>query len=405
MSKEESLVNGYVPQHHLKRPAFEYCTIRGDESSSIMIAVRKDHVEEFECVEWRKTLDGHWKNKNRQGSPKCAFTRMMVCRIRINGYVGYPGHTHFVMNVHLNELTTAGFFGYRRLAYQFDVMSALITAHSVTVLMGDFGRACLVVKRELRQRGHEIDLAAWFPWKSLDGDPMMDSTAIFFVGMPGKHELLYDAGVLHARSESGFGSKAEDLRALKEPGKVGKWHGNWYRNCERRGPGFHIGHYLGAPKSKITLSMEEREKKRKGEKSVFEERYSASHEAMLSDMLQPSQSSQFAVAAHNLCRKSTNLLVTCEKRMAFILWSVDIDGHPTGSHYPLCVEMKNPSRCAACDDLCWERKHGLQRLNTSTGCDTPASQRSLDFSVSEWVWGTPASQGSLDISESQWILL
>ena len=33
MSKDELLANGYDPEHHLKRPAFEYLTIRGEQGS------------------------------------------------------------------------------------------------------------------------------------------------------------------------------------------------------------------------------------------------------------------------------------------------------------------------------------------------------------------------------------
>ena len=65
--------------------------------------------------------------------------------------------------------------------------------------------ACAAIIPELRKRGLVADLGAWFPWKSSEGWPMMDTTAIIFVNMPGYHKLCNDpAAILHAKDSTGL---------------------------------------------------------------------------------------------------------------------------------------------------------------------------------------------------------
>ena len=57
---------------------------------------------------------------------------------------------------------------------------------------------------ELRRRKVIIDLAAWFPWKTLQGVPCADSCAIFFVNKPGKYCLNYGLADMHDDDENGI---------------------------------------------------------------------------------------------------------------------------------------------------------------------------------------------------------
>ena len=59
-----------------------------------------------------------------------------------------------------------------------------IRTFKVQVLMGDFNMSLFRVIQEPRSRGAQIDLGAWYPWKSLDGVPMSDSQGILFVDLP-----------------------------------------------------------------------------------------------------------------------------------------------------------------------------------------------------------------------------
>ena len=56
-------------------------------------------------------------------------------------------------------------------------LSEKIVEFNVQVLMGDFNMSLFRVIPELRSREVVIDLGAWYPWKSLEGEPMSDSQA------------------------------------------------------------------------------------------------------------------------------------------------------------------------------------------------------------------------------------
>ena len=74
----------------------------------------------------------------------------------------------------------------------------------IDVLMGDFNMALFETIPELRRRGVIIDLAAWFPWRTLQGVPCADSCAIFFVDKSGKYCLNYGLADLHDNDETGI---------------------------------------------------------------------------------------------------------------------------------------------------------------------------------------------------------
>ena len=123
------------------------------------------------------------------------------------------------------------------------------------------------------------------------------------------------------------------------------------------GPGRRIQDYLSTWEYSQSQLAENREKRRNTPRWKHFDRAVAMFN--INTTLTPSQSSKVAVAAHYMCPNSQELLVTRERRMNFNSWSIDNYGHPTGSHYPLWVEMESQS--------------GLQSRNTDWGCDTPAS--------------------------------
>ena len=77
----------------------------------------------------------------------------------------------------------------RKLKHFWKWLSKKICDFKVQVLMGDFNMSLFRVVPELRKRGVTIDLGAWYPWKSLEGEPMSDSCGIFFVNLPGVYTL------------------------------------------------------------------------------------------------------------------------------------------------------------------------------------------------------------------------
>ena len=70
--------------------------------------------------------------------------------------------------------------------------------------MGDFNMSVFRVVPELRERGVTIDLGAWYPWKSLGGEPMSDSCGIFFVNLPGVYTLTKNLRDIHADNATGI---------------------------------------------------------------------------------------------------------------------------------------------------------------------------------------------------------
>ena len=82
-------------------------------------------------------------------------------------------------------------------------MRKKIEAFEVQVLMGDFNMSLFRVIPELRSRGAVIDLGAWYPWKSLEGEPMSDSCGIFFVNLPGVYTLNKNLADIHDRDPTG----------------------------------------------------------------------------------------------------------------------------------------------------------------------------------------------------------
>ena len=140
---------------------------------SIMIAVRKDLVEQIELLEWRKIPEG------KEGEIAQAYTRMMVCNIVMDESITHIGRSHVIMNVHLHHKTANHYFGKDKLDWHFKNIAAHIKDHNVTVLMGDFSTALPLVVPTLRTLGVEIDLGAWFPWRALVGTAMHDSCALF----------------------------------------------------------------------------------------------------------------------------------------------------------------------------------------------------------------------------------
>ena len=223
-------------------------------------------------------------------------------------------------------------------------LSKKIVEFHVQVLMGDFNMSLFMVIPELRSRGVKIDLGAWYPWKSLEGEPMSDSQGIFFVNLPGVYTLSKNLGHLHDRDETGilargqpvvsgeqcisrkdFGDGGEeaaaDDSAVAETGEdsdeskddAPKPFGGFDRIEENAGPGMRLGTYL--PKN-----------------ANLTKKFSAS--------LTPAPLA--AVAAPNKDRKNDGIKFK-EKRLDARIWRCK-GVHQKGSHFPICVFTNNVGR-------------------------------------------------------------
>ena len=70
--------------------------------------------------------------------------------------------------------------------------------------MGDFNMSLFRAIPEIRSRGVQIDLGAWYPWKCLVGVPVSDSQGILFVNLPGVYTLHKTIDDIHDRDPIGI---------------------------------------------------------------------------------------------------------------------------------------------------------------------------------------------------------
>ena len=98
------------------------------------------------------------------------------------------------MNVHMNNMTAKKAIknAAHRVRDLWDVIAAAILRHKVRLLVGDFNMALWCVIPELRARGFQANLLAWYPWQ-VEGSEMvhLDSCAIIAIGpLVGAHRLF-----------------------------------------------------------------------------------------------------------------------------------------------------------------------------------------------------------------------
>ena len=89
------------------------------------------------------------------------------------------------MSVHLHHMTAKKAVENPAAALKgfWDELVEAIVEFRVRIMAGDFNMALWQVVPELRARGVQANLAAWYPWKyDQDSSIRIDSTAIFVIG-------------------------------------------------------------------------------------------------------------------------------------------------------------------------------------------------------------------------------
>lgn len=164
------------------------------------ICARRSLVESMRMRLFRLRHDGLYRKKvkNRPNTSKMARSRILVvtCKMRFFRLHGGGGVLDelTLMNCHLHFMTakkgvanaSASFAGFWN-----EVADAIIEFR-VRILVGDFNMALWCVVPELRARGLQVNLAAWYPWKHRnEAEPRMDSTAMFVIGpCAGAHKIF-----------------------------------------------------------------------------------------------------------------------------------------------------------------------------------------------------------------------
>jgi len=170
-------------EHFGNRQGYEYITLRGNEECSILIGLRKQVGNTLDLLNWERRFEGTYavRSGGTGSGPRRAnaYSRSMVVNVTTDQGVGFLGTEHRIMLVHMHNHLANARFGAKKLQAFWTWLWHKCSQLQVQVLMGDFNMCLFKVIPELRSRGAVIDLAAWYPWKSLDGAPMSDSCGIF----------------------------------------------------------------------------------------------------------------------------------------------------------------------------------------------------------------------------------
>ena len=221
-----------------------------------------------------------------------------------------------------------------------DGMFDNIRTFKVQVLMGDFNMSLFRVIPELRRRGAQVDLGAWYPWKSMDGEPMSDSQGIFFVNVPGIYTLHKNVNGIHDRDPSGILAfaprtvdSAELMRGQSEtrtnPATAGTVQDSDERanDARTRNGGFdHIEKNAGPGMPLTCFLPKELDLRSKCRESLTPSNGSAAVAA--------------AMGSHD--RKDAGIKFK-EKRLDKKIWMYN-GIHQKGSHFPICVFTNNVGR-------------------------------------------------------------
>lgn len=195
--------------NYVTRPTCQYIGIRGQEKGkSLLIAARKSIVQAMRLCLFRLRADGTFKAKKKKGggssNRKVATTRILIvsCHMR---FFKFPlcedidQEELVVVNVHLHYMTAKKEVsnGAEALSKFWDELAAYLVEFRGRILAGDFNMALWLVIPELRLRGLQVNLAAWYPWRApFETTTRIDSTAIFIVGPVNGIRKCFDASAL-----------------------------------------------------------------------------------------------------------------------------------------------------------------------------------------------------------------
>ena len=209
-----------------KRAPAKFIGVRGyEEGDSTMICGRASLVSGMRLLLFHRRKDGTYTQKpksKKKTAPadrvlKTAISRIMIAsakmrfwKTRGSGAAGSDDQEDLdeltFANVHMNYKTAkkelhSGSEQYKRF---WDTLARYLAQFRPRVLCGDFNMALFLVVPELRARGFQINLAAWYPWQAQHESAVrVDSCGIFLLGPCEGVRLCY--GI------SAFGLEGPDL--------------------------------------------------------------------------------------------------------------------------------------------------------------------------------------------------
>ena len=193
------------------RPEGQFIGVRGpDPKSGLMICARASLVLGIRLLIFHRIYDGAYRatQKRKKATTKGAVSRIMIAslkmrhvRIRgrgVNGDDAEDIDEIRIANAHLHYRTAkrelqSGAAAYKRF---WDLLATYMAEFRPSLLCGDFNMALFAVIPELRARGFQISLCAWYCWQNhLETHVRADSCAIFRIGPCQGIRMCFDASV------------------------------------------------------------------------------------------------------------------------------------------------------------------------------------------------------------------
>ena len=190
-----------------RRPQSQWIGFRGPEQKvSLMTVGREGLVKGARLLFFRLRHDGVFtkktKGKNCTRKEYKAVSRIMVVEFQMRFWClhGSGGEEEglVTINIHLHNMTAKKEIrdGSRSLKAFFDEVATYIIQFRARLLGGDFNMALWMVVPELRARGIQVNLAAWYPWQhATEVDVRSDSCGLFIIGPTVGIRKIYDCSL------------------------------------------------------------------------------------------------------------------------------------------------------------------------------------------------------------------
>ena len=158
-----------------------YYAFRGPDVDDVLVAVRRSVACDLLLLQNMCNITAPYKDR---GKHKLGKTKVLMCEICFKRDVQLIGSSLGVAVVHLHYVIAKMSAGAIVFKQFWDDLAADLIRNNIKFLSGDFNMALTRVVPELRSRGVQADLCAWYPyWNSMGLEKFhMDSCGIFVIG-------------------------------------------------------------------------------------------------------------------------------------------------------------------------------------------------------------------------------
>ena len=366
--RQPSIVHETEEAKKRRLTEYSFKTVRHNmDRQACLIGVREDIGKEITSLLDEDEGNGIFHTRVQK---KDKHSKTIIANIELSVGAAFFNKNLVCMCNHLNnEVAKAGWNscpGQSR-AVWLDKIVAYITKYKVDIIFGDYNMFLFHFFKHLRSCGIVVDVAAWFPWKTLDGTACVDTCCILIVNQRGRVKLCKGPDCLHDNDANGFyfqGKPEVDKDATEKASVEAAKKGlpaNDMGICKWKG-GFEVMQDTNRGYGKTLDEF----------KKVLRPGHGESIQIMLEEFLKPSSTQEQIDAAatergtdaESRIEKGTlrknlqgtfkrSCLFTREKRSDknFILWQNTRAEpvpetqrmFPTGGHYPLLFFLQNNS--------------------------------------------------------------